>query len=244
MINAIYCELLKLKKSKEIKVYIIIGLIFQIYSLICPIVIEDIEIVWKIILSNSDLSLITVFLTISIIGITYYVFNREYNDKTIKVINSYPCDVKTIFFSKVITICILVAALYSVKLIICITRGIINTGTLPEFEILFMYIAKSSLCMILQFCEIPLIALVYMLFGRKTNKIFMFIFILLGDYLSFSFRSAVWPFLMHMIPLIKEISFGIGTSNIEIVLIVIASVVLGSFFGIRRMEKEYKLDYY
>lgn len=243
MINAIYCELLKLKKSKEIKVYFIIALMLPIYGLVCS-VIGEYEYTWRSIFSGNDLSLVTVFLTISVIGITYYVFNREYKDKTIKTINSYPCDVKMIFFSKVLTICILVAILYIMKLMICITSGIINTGTLPEIELLFSYIVKSTLCMIMQFCEIPLISLVSLLFGRRANKVFMFIFILLGDCLSVVSRSSVWPFSIHMIPLINETSFGVRASNMEILLIIIATVVLGSFFGIRRMEKEYKLDYY
>ena len=117
MLNIIYCELLKLKKSYIIPVAVIGGMFMSILFELTSLVFKENMQTFEQYSSNLEIPNIVVLYTILFSLIAGFVFSREFTDRTSSVIYTYPISRIKIFIGKLITIDMLISLVYLVKVI-------------------------------------------------------------------------------------------------------------------------------
>jgi ABC-2 type transport system permease protein/bacitracin transport system permease protein len=109
LLNIIYCELLKLKKSYIIPVAVIGGMFMSILFGLASLVFKENMQTFEQYSSNLEILNILVLYTILFSLIAGFVFSREFTDRTSSVI--YACSISRIkiFIGKLITIDMLIS---------------------------------------------------------------------------------------------------------------------------------------
>lgn len=156
MLNIIYCELLKLKKSYIIHVALICGLSISILMDLCLLVsgekIQSFE------QYSSSIELINILLLYTILFslIVGYVFSREFTDKTASII--YACSVSRIkiFVGKLITIYILISLVFIVRIVSTYLSYYILMHTVPESIFIVNHIKYNVYSLIFEFILMPI----------------------------------------------------------------------------------------
>lgn len=157
MLNIIYCEFLKFKRSKFL---LIIICTFSIFSSIClsTQIRENNSFIWENYLGNTFI-LNNMFLFISIFTlITAYTFIEEYKNKTLYNLFTYPMSRIKIFMAKLIVILLIIVGSELISYLICILLGLIFIDSPLTLNTFTMYLKSLFLSTISNFCLIPIIA--------------------------------------------------------------------------------------
>ena len=156
MLNIIYCELLKLKKSYIIHLAVISGMFMLILMDLVSLINKEKFQSFKHYSSTIEMLNILLLYTILFSLITGYVFSREFTDKTASVI--YACSISRfkIFISKLITIYILISLVYIVRIISIYLSYYILMHTLPESTFIVNHIEYNVYSLIFEFLLMPI----------------------------------------------------------------------------------------
>lgn len=156
MLNIIYCELLKLKKSYIIPVGVIGGMFMSILMVLVSLVFKEEVQTFEQYSSNLEIPNTLLIYTILFSLVAGYVFSREFSDKTSNVVYAYPVSRNKIFISKLITIDMLISLVYLVKVISIYLGYYILNHTLPESSFIISDIKYNIYSLIAQFLIIPI----------------------------------------------------------------------------------------
>ncbi len=155
MLNIIYSEFLKLKKSYILSVSLISGVIMSIFmvlgNLLAGIGMSFEKFVWNI--EQMNFSMLNIILFSLIAG---YVFSREFTDKTDSILYTYPISRMKIFISKLITIYILIFLVYFIQCISMYLSYYIANGIVPSSTLIMTDIKANIVSMLFQFLLIPI----------------------------------------------------------------------------------------
>lgn len=212
MINIIYSEFIKLKKS-----YILVIALFSGVLMPCVINVADMashrnklveltERMHFLEVRIEDINRITgLFIYIIIFSfIAAYVFSREYTDKTANILHTYPISREKIFFGKLITIYILIVFVYIIQILTKYLGIYIVWGALPSSRFINMDLKVTIYSMLLQFLLIPIPVLIS---NITRNIIFPVMYGLLSDIIvgillagGASIYSQFCPLTLPMLP--------------------------------------------
>ena len=156
MLNIIYCELLKLKKSYIILVAVMAGMFMSMLMVLASLVFKEEVQTFEQYSSNLEIPNILLLYTILFSLIAGYVFSREFTDKTSSVVYSYPVSRIKIFIGKLITIYMLICLVYLVKVISIYLGFYFLNHMLPESSFIISYIKYNIYSLIAQFLIIPI----------------------------------------------------------------------------------------
>lgn len=161
MLNVLYTELLKLKRSKMV-LLITIAAIAEPVTLFFGWLFQQHEMEWEKYLSNVEIPTMLFLGVILFSVVSADIFSKEYSDKTISVLYTYPNNRIMYIFSKFIVIYILIAFAYILQFGLSIITGLGLTlfvkGTVHEVLTLevvsthFIYFVKSA---VMQFMLVP-----------------------------------------------------------------------------------------
>lgn len=155
MLNIIYSEFLKLKKSYILSVSLISGVIMSIFmilgNLLAGIGMSFENFVCNI--EQMNFSILDIILFSLIAG---YVFSREYTDKTDSILYTYPISRMKIFISKLITIYILIFLVYFIQCISMYLSYYIADGIIPSSTLIMTDIKANTVSMLFQLLLIPI----------------------------------------------------------------------------------------
>lgn len=186
MINIIYSEFIKLKKSYILIITLISGFLMSGVIFIADMLNHRNELVqltqrvsfleYRVLDIERTSAL---FVYIIIFSLTAgYVFSREYIDKTANTLHTYPISKRKIFFGKLITIYMLIVFVYLIQIIASYLGGYVVWGTFPSAKFINEDIKVNILSMLLQFLLIPIPILIA---NISRNIIFPVVYGLLGD---------------------------------------------------------------
>lgn len=173
MLNVLYTELLKLKRSKIVILLMSAAIAFPIIMFFGWLF-QQHEMEWEKYLFNIELATMGFFGVILFSVVSADFFSKEYNDKTISVLYAY-CNGRIIFMcSKFIIIFLLIACAYLLQFSFAIITGLGLTLfvkstsheilTLELVSTHFIVYVKSG---VMQFMLVPLASFIGML-GKNT----------------------------------------------------------------------------
>ena len=206
MTNIIYSEFMKLKKSFIIPLVLLGGLaipamyFFSYFNVDYGALRQDTSA--KDILSNINIMQIQVLDTILFSLIAGYIFSREYTNKTVSTLYSYPISRFKIVICKAIVVFVLVAIVYFLNLSASLIT-ILTTLGMEELKNIFYIEFKTCLISaILQIFILPLSMFIGMV---SENLIIPIIYGVIGTVSSmFLMVTDVWmqlsPFMFPVMP--------------------------------------------
>lgn len=155
MLNIIYCELLKLKRSYIIHVALVGGMFISILMDMVSLVTGEKFQSFKHYSSNIEILNILLLYTILFSIIAGYIFSREFTDKTASAI--YACSISRIkvFIGKLITIYIVISLVYIVRNISIYLSYYILMGELPEGTFVVDHMKYNLYSLIFEFSLMP-----------------------------------------------------------------------------------------
>lgn len=156
MLNIIYCELLKLKKSYIMHVVLIGGMFMSILMNLVILVSNERHRTFESYSSNTEIVNFLLLYIILFSLIVGYVFSREFTDKTSSIVYTYPISRIEIFIGKLITIYILISLVYLVEIISIYLGYYILYHTLPESTFIISHIKYNIYSLIFQFLLMPI----------------------------------------------------------------------------------------
>ncbi|WP_294370876.1 ABC transporter permease [uncultured Clostridium sp.] len=164
MINIIYSELLKLRKSYLAALILLGGIFIPGMMLAAGIIDNGYEAINK----DSCLNLIAntnifqlQFLNIIMFSIVAgYVFSREYTNKTLNSLYSYPISKFKIVLGKFITILMLIMIVYTINFFSIFAVIVILSHGLSVIDIMYVQLKMTVISLGLQVILIPLPALI------------------------------------------------------------------------------------
>ena len=183
MINIIYSEFVKLKKS-----YILIVALFSGCFISGTIFItnmlrqrnELVSLTERVEGSIVDIDRMSALFIYNIIFslIAAYIFSREYTDKTANTLYAYPAGRMKIFFGKFITTCALIVFVYLIQVLTTYLSLYIEWGVLPSAKFISADIKVNICSILLQFLLMPIPILIA---NITRNIIVPIVYGLLGD---------------------------------------------------------------
>lgn len=212
MINIIYSEFIKLKKS-----YILVIALFSGVLMPGVIIMADmanhhnelVKLTERVHFSEiriEDINRISgLFIYIIIFSfIAAYVFSREYTDKTANILHVYPIGRGKIFLGKLITIYTLIVFVYIIQISTKYLGIYMVWGVLQSSKFISMDIKVNIYSMLLQFLLIPIPVLIS---NITRNIIFPIMYGLLSDVIvglllagGSSIYSQFFPLTLPMLP--------------------------------------------
>lgn len=185
MLNIIYSEFLKLKKSYILIIALISGILMPGMEIIknikndCSAVpLSDRERFFQYDVFDIDRMSILMIYSIIFSLIAAYVFSREYTDKTSNILYTYPIRKGKIFLGKFITIYIVIIFVYLIQMVATYLGLYIQWGGLPSIKFISKDIKVNIYSVLLQFLLIPIPVLIA---NITKTVIFPIIYGLLGD---------------------------------------------------------------
>lgn len=186
MINIIYSEFIKLKKSYILIITLLSGILMPGIIFIADIInnrnesddlmksisflegrVMDIE-------RGSDIFLYIIVFSL----VASYIFSREYTDKTANILYTYPISRTKIFFGKLIIIYLLIVSVYIIQIIATYLGGYMLWGVFPTVKFVNEDIKVNVFSILLQFLLIPIPILIA---NITRNIILSIVYGLLGD---------------------------------------------------------------
>lgn len=155
MLNSIYCEFLKLKKSYIWIVILVSGLTMTSFLDLIILITKD-KRTFESYASNTEMVNLLILYTILFSLITGYVFSREHEEKTSNILYSYPMTRIKIFMAKLITIDILILCVYLIELISIYLGYYFLYKKLPESTFIVNHIIQNIYSLIFQYLLIPI----------------------------------------------------------------------------------------
>lgn len=155
MLNSIYCEFLKLKKSYIWIVILVSGLAMTSFLDLIILILKD-KRTFESYASNTEMANFLLIYTILFSLIVGYVFSREHEEKTSNILFSYPISRIKIFMAKFITIDILIFCVYLIELISIYLGYYFLYKKLPESTFIVNHIIQNIYSLIFQYLLIPI----------------------------------------------------------------------------------------
>lgn len=155
MLNAIYCEFLKMKKSYIWIVVLVSGLAMSSFLDFVILISKD-KRTFESYASNTEMANFLILYTILFSLIVGYVFSREHEEKTSNILYSYPMPRIKIFIAKFITIDILIFCVYLIELISIYLGYYFLYKKLPESTFIVNHIRQNIYSLIFQYLLIPI----------------------------------------------------------------------------------------
>jgi len=185
MLNIIYSEFLKLKKSYILIIALISGILMPGMKVIenikndsSAVPLSDRERFFQYDVFDIDRMSILMIYGIIFCLIAAYVFSREYTDKTSNILYTYPISKGKIFLGKFITIYIVIIFVYLIQMVATYLGLYIQWGVLPSIKFISKDIKVNIYSVLLQFLLIPIPVLIA---NITKNVIFPIVYGLLGD---------------------------------------------------------------
>lgn len=184
MINIIYSEVIKLKKSYILIIALFSGTLIPSIRIISNIM-NDFNVVpinergrffQNDVLDIDRMSILIVYI-ITFCLIAAYVFSREYTDKTSNILYTYPISKGKIFLGKFITIYMLIVFVYLTQMLTTYLGLYIEWGVLPPMKFICKDIKVNIYSMLLQFI---LVTIPVLISNVTKNVIFPIVYGLLG----------------------------------------------------------------
>lgn len=203
MLDLVYSEFLKLKRSKFIFCFILISIVFPVFwLLITPFNIQ--KQTWLIYTSNAeDIMFMGIEILVSVF-ITSYIFVQEYSHGTVKLLYSFPISKFSIFIGKLFTIYLFIAITYFIYFIIVFGGGIIVIDEPLTQSFLTLHVRAYFCSMILDFALVPLLIFLIHLFKKSTVSAIIAILILISNFCIYELGLYYcWPFLLPYIPIMN-----------------------------------------
>jgi len=160
VLNIIYCELLKLKRSYIIHVALIGGIFISILMDMVSLVTGEEFLAFKHYSSNIEILNTLLLYTILFSIIAGYIFSREFTDKTASTI--YACSVSRIkvFIGKLIAIYIVISLVYIVRNVSIYLSYYILMGEIPEGTFIANHMKYNLYSLLFEFSLMPIPILV------------------------------------------------------------------------------------
>lgn len=236
MLDLLYSEFLKLKKSKTIILIILISILFPVFwFLITPFNTQ--KQTWIIYTSNSEDIMFMVVGVIAFVLLSSHIFVREYSYDTMKLIYSYPVSKISIFISKVLTIYVLIAIIYFLHFIIVFAGGIVVIDEPLTKDFLFRHVEAYINSIILEFSLVPLLIFLINIFKNTIASAMIALFILISNFCIYEIGwYSYWPFILPCIPIMNFYSSidMINTAKLSITTFVIG--ILLCMFQLSRVK--------
>lgn len=155
MLDIIYSEFLKLKKSYIMSVVLIGGITMTIIMVLARLITEG-DMPFEKFAYNIEQANFLILYIVLFSLIAAYVFSREFIDKTDSVLYSYPTTRIKIFIAKIITIYMLIFLVYAIEMVSMSLSYYFLNGSFPAGHLIIKDI-KANLCSLLfQFLLIPI----------------------------------------------------------------------------------------
>ena len=175
MLNVIYSEFLKLKKSYILIIALISGILMPGIRIISNILndysiipLKDRERFFQYdVLGIDRMSILIVYIIIFCL-IAAYIFSSEY---------TYPISKGKIFVGKLITICIIIVFIYLIRILTTYLGLYMEWGVLPSIKFIYKDMKVNIYSVLLQFLLIPIPVFIA---NSTKNIIFPIIYGLLG----------------------------------------------------------------
>ena len=155
MLNIIYSEFLKLKKSYIVSVSLVCGVIASILMVLGNLI-AGISMSFEKFACNIQQMNFTILNIILFSLIAAYVFSREFTDKTASILYAYPMSRIKIFISKLITIYILIFLVYFIQCISIYLSYYIADVIVPSSTLIMNDVKANIVSMMFQFLLIPI----------------------------------------------------------------------------------------
>ena len=156
MLNIIYSEILKLKKSNCMAMILTASFGMVILMNTAILVTGDKKRTLESYCSNIGLMNSLIIFSMFFCMIASYIFIREFNDKTASTIYSYPFPRIKIFFGKLVVVYMIIAVVYLLQSISAYFSYYKLFGTLNRDEV-FLNIKVNFYSMLFQMSSIPMI---------------------------------------------------------------------------------------
>lgn len=185
MLNSIYSEFFKLKRTYILPVIFISSIFMSAVMFLARIVTKTNMSFEKYAYNIEQSNYIILFIVLFSI-ISSYVFSREFLDKTADTLYGYSSSRVKIFMSKLIVTDILIFLTYFIELVSIIISYYFLNASFPETKILINELKINGLSMFFQFLIIPIPVLISVL---SRNVIIPMTYGILGFILSFVFGT-------------------------------------------------------
>ncbi|MFL0198667.1 ABC transporter permease [Clostridium sp. WILCCON 0269] len=174
MLNIIYSEFLKLKKSYVIILTLITSILIPVFQCIISLSDDYSSIsdtlranLIKTYRINIELICFELLYIVFFALIASYIFSREFTDKTINTLYTYPISRTKIFIGKLYTIYILIVFVYFLEFVATYITLYISWGEFPSKNFITTDIKANVYSMLMQFLLIPIPILI----GNITKNI-------------------------------------------------------------------------
>jgi bacitracin transport system permease protein len=188
MLNIVYSEFLKLKKSYMMIILILCAVFIPVIMLIMSLSNDYSgisgalkETLIKTYRTNIEISCFQILYIILFSLLAAYIFSREFTDKTENILYTYPTSRPKIFAGKLLTLCILIIFTYAVQLLATYITLFIAWQEMPSKNFIFTDIKVNIYSALLQLIWIPVPIL---LANVTKNIIFPVIFGVIGAIIS------------------------------------------------------------
>jgi bacitracin transport system permease protein len=227
MINILYSELLKLKKSYFLLIILAGGLALPLL-LFSGWLVQGQTVAWERYTSNSEIMMFIMLCPILFSLVSAYVFSREFTDKTANILYSYPVHKIEIFIGKLLVIFMVIAIIYIIHFAALFGGGLLLKHEPLTKEILLAHGKVHLYSMIFHFALIPIGVFIASLCRNIILPIvcgtlvsLTNMFLLSGNKFKYS------PFMMPFMPLgnyMKKLKYFVDTQTI---LMAVAVFVVG-----------------
>lgn len=203
MINTLYSEILKLKRSFFLLIILVGGLALP-GLLFLGIGYQGKVIKWNDYTGNSEIMMFMILTPILFSLISSYVFSREITDKTANILYCYPISRIKIFVCKLLVIFMIITIVYIIHFLGLFGGGLILKHELLTKEILLIHFKISLYSMILQFSLVPIVIFIASLSRNILVPIMYGILVCVNNvFLLASGKFKYSPFMMPTIPLLN-----------------------------------------
>ena len=155
MINILYSEILKLKKSYFLLIILAGGLAVPLL-LFFGWLLQGQTVAWDRYAANSEIMMFIMLCPILFSLVSAYVFSREFTDKTANILYSYPVHKIEIFLGKLLVIFMVITVIYIIHFAALFGGGLILNHEPLTRKILLAHGKIHLYSMIFQFALIPI----------------------------------------------------------------------------------------
>lgn len=191
MLNAIYCEFLKLKKSYIWIVILVSGTAMTTLLDFIILITKD-KRTFESYASNAEMANFLILYTILFSLIVGYIFSREHVERTSNILYVYPISRIKIFMAKLITIDILIFLVYLIELISMYSGYYFLYKKLPESTFIINHIIQNVYSLMFQFLLIPIPILIA---NISRNIMFPVLYGVVVDVLMGTIANEYFPLL-------------------------------------------------
>lgn len=159
MLNTIYSEFLKLKKTHIIPIVFICGILVTIFMFLARLITEH-DMPFEKYAYNIEQVNFLILYTVLFSITAAYIFSREFTDMTANILYTYPVSRVKIFISKLIALYIIIFFTYTIETLSIPLSYYFLNGIFPEGNLIIKDIRANVYSLLLQFFITPIPVLV------------------------------------------------------------------------------------